>query len=86
MFAWETSPGYAVHLLNYTNPNAQHGWVRSVYPLGPQQVRMKLPAGVKVRSVELLHAETAVPFAVQEGVLHFAVPRVEDYEVAAITV
>ena len=86
MFAWETSPGYAVHLLNYTNPNAQHGWVRSVYPLGPQQVRMKLPAGVKVRSVELLHAETTVPFAVQRGVLHFTVPRVEDYEVAAITV
>ncbi len=86
MFAWETSPGYAVHLLNYTNPNAQHGWVRSVYPLGPQQVRMKLPAGVKVRSVELLHAETTVPFTVQSGVLHFTVPRVEDYEVAAITV
>ena len=86
MFAWETSPGYAIHLLNYTNPNAQHGWVRSVYPLGPQQVRMKLPAGVNVRSVELLHAETTVPFAVQGGVLHFTVPRVEDYEVAAITV
>ena len=47
---------------------------------------MKLPAGVKVRSVELLHAETTVPFAVQEGILHFSVPRVEDYEVAAITV
>ena len=86
MFAWETSPGYAIHLLNYTNPNAQHGWVRSVYPLGPQQVRMKLPAGVNVRSVELLHAETTLPFAVQGGVLHFTVPRVEDYEVAAITV
>ena len=86
MFAWETSPGYAIHLLNYTNPNAQHGWVRSVYPLGPQRVSMKLPPGVKVRSVELLHGETTVPFTIQGGVLHFTVPRVEDYEVAAITV
>ena len=43
MFCWETRPGYAVHLLNYTNPNAHHGWMQSVYPLGPQTVSMKLP-------------------------------------------
>src|ERR1019366_4909764 len=35
MFAWETAPGYAIHLLNYTNPNAHHGWMQSTYPLGP---------------------------------------------------
>ncbi len=45
MFAWETNPGYAVHLLNYTNPNAHHGWMASVYPLGPQTVSLKLPRG-----------------------------------------
>ena len=32
MFCWETSPGYAVHLLNYTNPNAHHGWLQSDLP------------------------------------------------------
>ena len=47
LFAWETNPGYTVHLLNYTNPNAHHGWMREVYPLGAQQVSMKLPAGVR---------------------------------------
>src|SRR6202007_888386 len=45
MFAWETTPGYAIHLLNYTNPNAHHGWMQSTYPLGPQAVSMKLPEG-----------------------------------------
>ena len=45
MFCWETAPGYAVHLLNYSNPDAQHGWLQSTDPLGPQQVTMKLPPG-----------------------------------------
>ena len=41
MFAWETTPGYAIHLLNYNTPDAQHGCLQSIEPLGPQQVRMK---------------------------------------------
>lgn len=86
MFCWETSPGYAVHLLNYTNPNAHHGWMQSVYPIGPQSIWMKLPSGVSVKSVDLLRAGKSVPFAASNQVLHFTVPRVEDYEVAAITV
>ena len=85
MFCWETAPGYAVHLLNYTNPDAQHGWLQSTYPLGAQQVTMKLPEGVKVKSVELLRAEKTVAHRVEDQVLRFTVPGVEDYEVAAIT-
>jgi Hypothetical glycosyl hydrolase 6/Beta-galactosidase trimerisation domain len=86
MFAWETARGYAVHLLNYTNPNADHGWLQSVFAMGPQSVRMALPAGVRVKSVELLRAETSVEFQLQGEVLRFTIPRVEDYEVAAISV
>ena len=85
LFAWETAPGYAVHLLNYTNPNSHHGWMHSVYPLGPQTVSMKLPAGVKVKSVELLRSERAVSFRLTGESLVFTIPSVEDYEVAAIT-
>jgi hypothetical protein len=85
MFAWETTPGYAVHLLNYTSPDAHHGWMQSTFPLGPQTVMMKLPPGVKAKSVELLKAEQSVPFQQEGPTLHFIVPRVEDYEVAAIT-
>jgi hypothetical protein len=86
MFAWETTPGYAVHLLNYTNPNAHHGWMDGAYPLGPQVVTMKLPRGVQVKSAELLRAGQSVPFQYEAQILRFTIPRVEDYEVAAITV
>ena len=86
MFCWETSPGYTVHLLNYTNSNAQHGWLRSVNPIGPQKVSMRLPAGVKVKSVELLRAGQTPSFAFQNQILQFTVASLEDYEVAAVTV
>jgi hypothetical protein len=85
IFAWETEPGYAVHVLNYTSPNAHHGWMQSVYPLGPQGVSLKLPPGVRAKSVELLCAEQSVPFHVDDRLLHFTIPGVQDYEVAAIT-
>jgi hypothetical protein len=41
---------------------------------------------VKVKAVELLRAGISVPFRLESGVLTFSIPRVEDYEVAAVTV
>jgi hypothetical protein len=51
-----------------------------------QNVSMSLPETVTVKAVELLRAESSLPFRQEDGVLRFAIPRVEDYEVAAITV
>ena len=86
VFAWETGPGYAVHLLNYTSPDAQHGWLQSTHPLGPQAVAMKLPPVVKPAKLELLRAGRTIPFNLDGQTLRFTVPSVADYEVAAITV
>ena len=86
VLCWETTPGYAVHLLNYTNPDAQHGWLESIDPVGAQAVAMKLAAGVRAKSVELLRAGQGVRFEQRDQTLRFTVPRVESYEVAAITV
>lgn len=85
LFSWETAPGYAVHLLNYTAPNAFHGWMQSVTKLGPQRVSIKLPENVRAKKVELLRAEKAIPFDAHGQQLQFTVPEVADYEVAAIT-
>jgi hypothetical protein len=44
-----------------------------------------LAAGVKVKAVELLRADRSASFQLEDEVLRFTIPRVEDYEVAAVT-
>jgi hypothetical protein len=83
-FAWETQAGFAVHILNYTNPAMHRGWIRNFYPIGAQKVRMSLPAGRRVTRIELLRAETTVPFTRNAGGVEFTIPKVVDYEVAAL--
>jgi Hypothetical glycosyl hydrolase 6/Beta-galactosidase trimerisation domain len=83
-FLWETEAGFALHLLNYTNPNLHKGWIRSFYPIGEQKVRIELPAGRKVTRVELLSAERDLRFNQRDNEVEFQIPRVEDYEVAAL--
>jgi hypothetical protein len=84
-FAWETQPGFAVHVLNYTNPAMHKGWIREFYPIGEQTVTMRLPEGRKISRVELLRAEKTVPFRISDGAVSFAIPQVIDYEVAALS-
>jgi hypothetical protein len=83
-FAWETEAGFAVHVLNYTNPNTHRGWVREFYPLREQRVRFRLPAGRRVARVELLRAERDIPFHVAGETLEFTIPSLASYEVAGI--
>jgi hypothetical protein len=84
LFAWKTQPGFAVHVLNYNNPDMQRGWFTHTYPLGPQKVRFTLPIGARVSSVRLLRAGTDVKFARTGNTVEFTIPRVSDYEVAAL--
>jgi hypothetical protein len=83
-FAWETKPGFTVHLLNYTNPNLHKGWIRSFYPVGQQTVRMKLPAGRRVTSAKLLRREQEAAFEQRGDSVVLNVPEVLDYEVVAL--
>jgi hypothetical protein len=83
-FAWETEPGFALHMLNYTNPAMHKGYIRKFYPIGEQKVSMTLPRAAKITRVELLCAEKDIPFVQKDRTVEFTVPRVEDYEVAAL--
>lgn len=84
VFAWETEPGFALHLLNYTNPNMLRGWFTETYPAGEQRVRVRLPEGVSGGEVKLLRAGASRPVRRSGGMAEFSIPEVEDYEVAVI--
>ena len=84
-FAWETEPGHALHILNYTNPNMTRPFVRRFYPIGPLRVGFETPAATSVRRVEALRAGGALPFTQEGRTVRFEVPTVADYEVIAFT-
>ncbi len=85
VFAWETEPGYAVHLLNYTNPHMTRGLMRSFFTVGPQQVEVHISGGRKIRSARALRAAKTLPFRQDGATVSLTVPSVTDYEVIALT-
>jgi len=84
-FAWETEPGHAVHILNYTNPNMTRPFVRRFYPIGPLRVTFEAPPATNVKRVEALRAGGALAFKQDGRTVRFEVPTVADYEVIALT-
>lgn len=61
-FAWQTKAGFALHVLNYTNPGAYKGYIREFYPIGEQKVSMSIPGDRRISRVALLRAGKDIPF------------------------
>lgn len=85
MFAWETEPGLALHILNYTNPQMTRSLIHEVYPIGPLQVKLQAPTGKKFRNARALRSERRLPFKMEGETIDFEVPLVKDYEVVVLT-
>jgi hypothetical protein len=73
-----------VHLVNLTNPMMMKGPIREFIPVGPQQVVVKLPHGVKARKIQLLVSYQVLPVKQADGHLTLAVPSILDHEVIAV--
>jgi hypothetical protein len=86
VIAWETEPGFAIHLLNYNSPNAYRGRMRKPVTLGAQAVHIRLPPDVQIKSATLLHAESKIPFHQAGRTVTLSVPSVGIYEVVALEV
>jgi hypothetical protein len=82
--AWRQRDSMTVHLVNLTNPMMMKGPLREVIPIGPQRVRIRLPAGVAPRKVQLLTAGTVPHVQTSGGTLTVTVPSIDVHEVIAI--
>ena len=81
--AWRQRESMTVHLVNLTNPMMMKGPLREVFPIGPLNVRVRLPAGARARRVRLLTADTSLQVD-QRDTINVTVPSVDVHEVIAI--
>jgi hypothetical protein len=84
--AFQTEVGYAVHLVNHTNPNFRGGAFREAFAVGPQKVTLSLASNKPIQSVRLLRGEADVPFKQVGATVEFTVPSVGEYECVALEV
>jgi hypothetical protein len=78
-------PGRVIlHLVNLISAGTWRGPIDELIPIGPLQVKVKLPADVKPRNAQLLVAGRTTPAAVAQGWATFDVKSILDHEVAVI--
>jgi hypothetical protein len=83
---WRQRSSMTVHLVNLTNPMMMKGPIREIIPVGPQRVRVRLPAGTSARHVRLLTAGTAPEYKTVDGTMTLTVPSIDVHEVVAIDI
>jgi hypothetical protein len=73
-----------LHLVNLTNTGTWRAPVDELIRIGPLNVRVKLPAGVRGNHIQFLVSKTPTKTAIKNGWLHFNVSTILDHEVAVI--
>jgi hypothetical protein len=82
---WRQRDSMTVHLVNLTNPMLMKGPLREVIPIGPQKVRIRLPAGTRAKQVQLLTLGKPLVIDNEGGnILTLTVPSIDVHEVIAI--
>jgi hypothetical protein len=78
-------PGRAIlHLVNLISAGTWRGPIDELIPIGPLQVKVKLPADVKGKTAQLLVGGRTAPVSVKDGWATFEVKSVLDHEVVVI--
>lgn len=81
---WAQKDSMTVHLVNLTNPMMMKGPVREIIPMPHQQVRLQIPAGKRIRKVQLLVAKREISHREMNGSIEFELPYIGLHEVIAL--
>jgi hypothetical protein len=82
---WRQQASMTVHLVNLTNPMMMKGPFRELLPIGPLEVRVRVPNDARAGGVRLLTADrTPAIRRDADDTLLVTVPEVLDHEVVAI--
>jgi hypothetical protein len=73
-----------LHLVNLTNSGTWRAPIDELIPIGPVQVKVKLPEGVPGRSARLLVSSGSIPVAATQGWAEFTVKSILDHEVIVL--
>ena len=73
-----------MHLVNLTNAGTWRQPVQELIPIGPLQVKVKLPNGVAAAKVRLLVSERVTTPKSQDGWVTFELKSILDHEVVVI--
>jgi hypothetical protein len=83
---WQQKNSVTVHLVNLTNSMMMKGPIRELLPVGPHQVRVRLPDGLQARSLRLLVANSTPAYRQTGEWLDVTVPSITAHEVVGIEV
>jgi type 1 glutamine amidotransferase len=81
---WEQKGSLTAHMVNLTNPMTMKGPVRELIPSQPQKIRVRIPAGKRVKSARFLVSTAPVKYRVAGGVIEADVPPFELNEALAV--
>jgi hypothetical protein len=84
--AWRNRDALVIHLVNLTNPMAMKGPFREFIPVSAQNVRVRLPEGIRAKKVHLLVADKTPQTEHRGADLAITVPSILDHEVIAIDI
>jgi hypothetical protein len=81
---WRQQSSVTAHLVNLSNPMMLKGPIREILPVGPQRVRIELPAGSKAREVHFLVSGIQAQWRQTGAWLEITTPPIALHEVIAV--
>lgn len=74
-----------LHIVNLTSTGTWRAPIDELIPIGPLQVAIKLPQGIRIRSASLAVTAGQVPFRINQGWAEFTLQSILDHEMVVLS-